>query len=170
MIDTTAEQARFPGKILCYVAIHSPISRDDRFAIGIAVLGEAGYSLPSELEFFTTYKEASIRAEELNKVFPYDADACVAIVADTMIRQRERRPTVDRLGDLLLEAEEDRDDRPPGRRRQTCRDENRFLRCRAHVPIGRNLPRWRIREKGISCSCVQRTGTLKAATCDPNEP
>ena len=80
MIDTTTEQARFAGKILCYVAIHSPISRDDRFAIGIAVLGEAGYSLPSQLEFFTTYKEASIRAEELNKVFPYDADACVAII------------------------------------------------------------------------------------------
>lgn len=34
MIDTTAEQARFAGKILCYVAIHSPITRDDRFAIG----------------------------------------------------------------------------------------------------------------------------------------
>lgn len=107
MIDTTAEQARFAGKIHCYVAIHSPIDRDDRFAIGIAVLGEAGYSLPSQLEFFTTYKEASNRAEELNKLFPYDADACVAIVADTMIRQRERRPTVDRLGNLLLEAEQD---------------------------------------------------------------
>lgn len=48
-----------------------------------------------------------MRAEELNGVFPYNMDACVAIVADTMIRQRERRPTIDRLGDLLLDAEKD---------------------------------------------------------------
>jgi|GEM_PF-6038038 hypothetical protein len=107
MIDTTAEQARFEGKIFCYVAIHSPISGDDRFAIGIAVLGEPGYSFASALELFATYSEASIRAEELNRAFPYSVDACVAIVADTMIRQRERRPTLDRLGDLLLDAEKD---------------------------------------------------------------
>lgn len=107
MIDTTAEQSRFDGKIFCYVAIHSPINRDDRFAIGIAVLGEPGYSFALALELFATYKEASIRAEELNEVLPYGADACVAIVADTMIRQRQRRPTLDRLGELLLEAEED---------------------------------------------------------------
>lgn len=107
MIDTKAEQARFEGKIFCYVAIHSPISRDDRFAVGIAVLGEPGYSFALDLELFATYKEASTRAEELNSVFPYSLDACVAIVADTMIRQRERRPTLHRLGDLLLDAEKD---------------------------------------------------------------
>ena len=101
MIDTTAEQARYQGKIFCYVAIHSPISRDDQFAVGIAVLGEPGYSFALELELFATYKEASTRAEELNGVFPYSLDACVAIVADTMIRQRERRPTLHRLGDLV---------------------------------------------------------------------
>jgi hypothetical protein len=77
------------------------------FAVGIAVLGEPGYSFASALELFPTYKEASIRAEELNRVFPYSVDACVAIVADTMIRQRKRRPTIDRLGDLLLDAEKD---------------------------------------------------------------
>nr|WP_295468859.1 hypothetical protein [Mesorhizobium sp.] len=107
MIDTIAEQARFNGRIFCYVAIHSPINRDDRFAIGIAVLGEPGYSFPLALELFPTYNEASIRAEELNGVFPYSADACVAIVADTMIRQRQRRPTIDRLANLLLEATKD---------------------------------------------------------------
>lgn len=31
----------------------------------------------------------------------------MTIVADTMIRQRESRPTLHRLGDLLLDAEKD---------------------------------------------------------------
>lgn len=33
MIDTTAEHARFEGKIFCYVAVHSPVYRDHQFAI-----------------------------------------------------------------------------------------------------------------------------------------
>lgn len=107
MIDTTAEHARFEGKIFCYVAVHSPVYRDDQFAIGIAVLGEPGYSCPLTLELFPTYDKASTRAQVLNEVFSYSADTCVAIVADTMIRQSQRSPTIERLFDLLREATDD---------------------------------------------------------------
>lgn len=107
MIDTTAERTRFEGKIFCYVAVHSPVHRDDQFAIGIAVLGEPGYSFLLVLELFATYDKASSRAEALNKIFPYSADTRVAIVADTMIRQSLQRPTIERLSDLLREATDD---------------------------------------------------------------
>lgn len=107
MIDTTAETDRFKGKIFCFVAVHSPVRRDDRFAVAITVLGEPGYSFPLALELFPNYEEASTRAQGLNEIFPYSADACIAIVADTMIRQNQRRPTIERLSDLLREATDD---------------------------------------------------------------
>lgn len=107
MIDITTEQARFTGKIFCFVAVQSPVRHDNGFAIGIAVLGEHGYSLPLTLELFPAYDAAAIRAEALNKAFPYSAETCVAIVADTMIRQSQRRPTIERLSDLLHEATND---------------------------------------------------------------
>jgi len=107
MIDTTAEHARFEGKIFCYVVVHSPVHRDDQFAIGIAVLGEPGYSFPLALELFPTYDKASRRAQELNEVFSYSVETCIAVVADTMIRQGQRRPTIERLSDLLREATDD---------------------------------------------------------------
>lgn len=107
MIDITTEQTRFTAKIFCFVAVQSPVRRDNGFAIGIAVLGEPGCSFPRALELFPAYDAASARAEELNKVFPYSPETCVAIVADTMIRQSQRRPTIERLSDLLQEATSD---------------------------------------------------------------
>lgn len=107
MIDPVAEQARFAGKIFCYVAVHSPVRGDNQFAIGIAVLGEPGYSFPLTLELYPAYENAAARAEELNRNFPFSLEACVAIVADTMNRQRRQRPTVERLSDLLREATDD---------------------------------------------------------------
>lgn len=107
MIDHAGEQARFENKIFCYVAVHSPVRRDQQFAIGIAVLGEPGYSFPHALELYPTYETAAARADALNRVFPFGPEACVAIVAETMIRQRLRRPTIERLSDLLREATDD---------------------------------------------------------------
>lgn len=107
MIEPVAEQARFAGKIFCYVAVHSPVRGGDQSAIGIAVLGEPGYSFPLALETYPTYEKAATRAEELNRIFPFSPEACVAIVADTMIRQRLQRPTIERLSVTLREATDD---------------------------------------------------------------
>ncbi|WP_353645733.1 hypothetical protein [Mesorhizobium sp. WSM2239] len=99
-IDDT--RARFPGKLFAFAAV---TTRSSQFGIGIAVLGEAGYSVPQKREVFPTYDAASDRADQLNKELGYTQDTALAIIADTMIRQSHKRDVIHRLRDVLDEAE-----------------------------------------------------------------
>ncbi|RUW56827.1 hypothetical protein [Mesorhizobium sp. M8A.F.Ca.ET.021.01.1.1] len=87
IIDETVAAHNLTGKVWCFMAGMHPHPRLNTYLLGIATLGEAGWS-PMPRMGFETFGEANDRADSLNTLLPYSADTCIAIIADTMSRSR----------------------------------------------------------------------------------
>lgn len=84
---------RLPGRVWCFVGGMHPNPRAAAvgmgFVLGIATLGEAGWSPAQPVETFASYEAAAARAEALNDSLPW-AKSCDYIIADTMARSRSK--------------------------------------------------------------------------------
>jgi hypothetical protein len=78
------------GKIFAYVPFQGRHS-SDYWSIGVATLGESGYSPAPVNIHFPTYDQASEFCEDLRRHIGFDADTATAIVMDTMRRSEFKR-------------------------------------------------------------------------------
>lgn len=74
------------------VFVFVPAIINDRFSgIGVAILGEAGYTLGAVTELFESYDAASFYADKLNDALGYSKNTAQAVIADTMHRSAFKR-------------------------------------------------------------------------------
>jgi len=100
-----AERANYKGKVFAYAAMPNMHFRGKSgFMLGVAVLGEAGYS--PRPQFFDDFSSAHEAADRLNAELGLDADTAVAIVADTMARSQRKNDDEAGLTTVKLSAED----------------------------------------------------------------
>lgn len=99
------EQSARAGKVFCFVpVVNMHHAAKSPFMVAIAVLGEAGYTVPRYPVLHETYDSASEFADKLNALLPYDDTTRIGIIADTMNRSR-------------IKAEEEDEENNPLRRK-----------------------------------------------------
>jgi hypothetical protein len=84
------ERDRFRGKVIafCAVTVFATRPGNQPYGVGIAVLGEPGYSLTSVPMLHNSFESASDMADTLNTILGLHPDTAVVIIAETMSRQR----------------------------------------------------------------------------------
>lgn len=83
------ERQRHTGKVIAFVPIAG--SHGYPFALGVAVLGEPGYSRPNVPQSFNTYDSASDMADRMNSLLGLHPNTVAAIFAETLHRQTFRQ-------------------------------------------------------------------------------